>query len=350
MLEFICPTCGKRMQGDDSLAGQQVQCAACHGTILAPGPAATVSAISAHVPTAKSIPSDPSVREGEPPRFPEPRGIDLDPPHVLRRWMPLLIVVLIGLTVAGLLTPVVQKMRQTAARTQSMKNLQKIGLAFHSFHDAHKRLPFNGTLPAQAGDFRTGSWAFQILPFLDHKSLFIRPNEIDGVAFYMCPGRGRPIVCESGAWTDYFINPWLNDHPNGVVNAPDMKRTLIAITDGTSNTIMLGQGSVDPDMYSARVANDQSVDIFKGGNPAMARRSTTNQADKPSDAELTWGGPFPQGGLYCMCDGTIRIFPFSMTGGTIRNGFAECFGPSGNTLSAYLTPAGGELCGWAHVD
>jgi hypothetical protein len=340
MLELLCPTCGKRMQGDDSLAGQQMQCAACHSTIVAPSPAATVSAISAHVPTAKSTPSDPAIREGEPPRYPEPRGVDLDPPHVLRRWTPMLIVVLIGLTVAGLLTPVVQKMRQTAARTQSTKNLQKIGLAFHSFHDAHKRLPFNGTVPAKAGDFTSGSWAFQILPFLDQKSLFLRPNENDGVAFYMCPGRERPIVCESGAWTDYFINPWLNEHLSGSPNAPDVKRTFVGITDGTSNTIMLGQGNVDPDQYSSRLTMNQSVDIFDGGHQALARRSTTNQADRSGDTRPNWGGPFPQGCLFCMGDATVRMFPYRLTGGVITNGAG---GPMcAEIFAAYLTPTGGD--------
>jgi hypothetical protein len=296
--------------------------------------------------------SDPAIREGEPPRYPEPRGIDLDPPHILRRWLPLVIVVVIGLTVAGLLTPVVLKVRQAAARTQSTNNLKVTGLAFHGFHDANKRLPFNGTVPVKAGDNTSGSWAFQILPFVDQKPLFDRPNANVGVAVYMCPGRGRPVVCETGAWTDYFINPWIN-HLDGIVNAPDGKRTLVGITDGTSNTIMLGQGNVDPELYSSRFVIEQSVDIFRGGNPATARRSTTNQADKSGDAGLNWGGPFPEGCLFCMGDATVRLFPSAThNGGIIKNGQCDINSgwcghipppPSHNFgLGSFLTPWGGD--------
>ena len=39
MLEFLCPTCGKRVQGDDSFAGKTVVCPGCNATITAPGAA-----------------------------------------------------------------------------------------------------------------------------------------------------------------------------------------------------------------------------------------------------------------------------------------------------------------------
>ena len=240
-------------------------------------------------------------------------------------------------------------MRPAAARTQSINNLKQIGLGAQSFHDFHKRLPFNGTRAAVANDPASGSWAFQILPFIDQAPLFAQPNLNAGVASYMCPGRGRPTFCATGAWTDYMINPWLNDARNGAVNAADVKRELKDITDGTSNTIFAGHGMINPSLYPSITAHAQSTDIFKGGEPALARRSTTNQRDTNDDAGLTWGSPFAQGTLVVFCDGTVRMIPYSMTGGTIVDGVSK--GPANNPVQlgdpvgrfgAYLTPAGGE--------
>src|ERR1044071_9875049 len=84
----------------------------------------------------------------------------------------LLVVIAIIAILIALLVPAVQKVREAAARTQSTNNLKNIGLSFHGFHDANKRLPFNGTRDAVAGDNKSGSWAFQILPFIDQNRMF----------------------------------------------------------------------------------------------------------------------------------------------------------------------------------
>ena len=40
----------------------------------------------------------------------------------------------------------------------------------------------------------------------------------------------------------------------------------------------------------------------------------------------SWGGPFPQGALISLADGSVRMFSYST-----------------NNFSAFLTPAGGEI-------
>jgi len=120
----------------------------------------------------------------------------------------LLVVIAIIAILIALLVPAVQKVREAAARTQSLNNLKQIGLAFHNYHDSIKYLPFNGVFQAyvastgyghaSSGGFKSGSWAFQILPFIDQNPLFITPGTLItpnyGITAFMCPGRGRATV------------------------------------------------------------------------------------------------------------------------------------------------------------
>ena len=350
MLDFTCMKCGKPVQGDNQFADDAILCAACN--------AATSIATAEHAAQAKILttPSDGAFREGEPPAEPLP-SVRRETPRILFRWLVFAVVAGVCLTGGLVLVITINRSREAAVRTQSINNLKRIGLAFHEFHDANKRLPSNGTnhplggWNGAAGFVRNErSWAFQILPHMQNAALFNNPDAQTPIPEYMCPGRGRPMVSTTGAWTDYFLNPFIND-PDGQVDAWDTRRSLVGITDGTSNTIFLGHGNIDTDLYSRNAAFAQSTDIFKGGDPAMARRSTTNRPDKPGDAALNWGGPFPDGCLFCMGDATVRMFPYSThSGGAIVRGVAP-FWVSGTKsgLGAFLTPTGGAPEGAPHL-
>ena len=75
-----------------------------------------------------------------------------------------LVASLVLLTIALLIPGCLQRVRVTGPRTMAINNLKQIVLAFQGFHDANKRLPFNGTKDAIGDDATSGSWAFQILP------------------------------------------------------------------------------------------------------------------------------------------------------------------------------------------
>jgi prepilin-type N-terminal cleavage/methylation domain-containing protein len=292
--------------------------------------------------------------------------------HAAFTLIELLVVIAIIAILMALLVPAVQKVREAAARIQSTNNLKNIGLAFHGFHDANKRFPFNGcsnasgySITAAAGSATTGSWAFQILPHLEQGNIFAPPNAKPGFAMpataksasvpvYLCPGRGRPPVevnaagVAQGAWTDYFINNYLNNPINAqLLNNNDVKRTLIGISDGSSNTIIVGHGNIAPAQYSATMAVLGSANLFTGGSQNTARSclaalATGNPPTTPlsiptANANIllnrdgaiavnqgAWGGPFQQGALFGLADGTVRLFPYS------------------TILGPFLTPTGGE--------
>ena len=339
MLEFTCSTCGKRVQGDDAIAGQRVQCPGCGAVMITPSPAPIVCSKRSSVASDTAFMED--TLPGLPPQIPE--GLA----DRLTRWATRGVMIATALTVIALLIPAVRKVREAAHRTESTQNLKRIGLAFHEFHDINGRLPFNGTKPAVPADNTSGSWAFMILPFVSEGAMFRANDTSRPVDAFMCPGRGRPAMCTGaggpGAWTDYFLNPFINDG-NGRPNAPDIHMALKGITDGTSNTILLGQGQINPDDYnSADVTVGFTDIIYNGGSPALCRGSTTvilgPDSSNPPSRPGAWGGPFRQGMLASWADATVRMWPYAVGGGTIANGIARTNGD----LAAYLTPTGGEV-------
>jgi prepilin-type N-terminal cleavage/methylation domain-containing protein len=83
----------------------------------------------------------------------------------------LLVVIAIIAILISLLVPAVQKVREASARTQCLNNLKQIVLAFHSFHDTNKRIPYLRG-PGNTVDDSGHTWAVIILPHMDQLPLF----------------------------------------------------------------------------------------------------------------------------------------------------------------------------------
>jgi hypothetical protein len=93
----------------------------------------------------------------------------------------LVVIAIIGILVA-LLLPAIQAARESARRTQCMNNLRQIGAACLNFESAYKNFPTAGGAVEQFIDpneqvkasygYEGASWMYQILPYLEEKSLY----------------------------------------------------------------------------------------------------------------------------------------------------------------------------------
>jgi len=267
----------------------------------------------------------------------------------------LLVVIAIIAILISLLVPAVQKVREAAARTQSSNNLKQIALGCHTYHDAYKYLPLTSATIANAANNQSGSYAYQILPYIEQTSIYNLANGVVGgplakLNVFMCPARGRQGFVTTntlvGPQCDYAINPWIQQPATGAyaTGASTIKTSLSRITDGTSNTVLVGHQSVTLSQYDTQDGSvaDQLRSIFDLAPKATSRLTGTFHRDYSNGYNVVasgdWGGPFAQGALMAMCDGTVRIFPYDMGVPSATAG-AYGFGPTatpGNLLALFI--------------
>jgi prepilin-type N-terminal cleavage/methylation domain-containing protein len=255
----------------------------------------------------------------------------------------LLVVIAIIAVLIGLLLPAVQKVRWAAARTSSVNNLKQIGLAFHNYHDARGYLPWPGLVTSDSAVPDSGTWGYQILPFLEQQAVAgsvtsaAASRDVTLKAF-LCPGRGRKGFAavgdlkpdgtavtsgSSGAATDYALNAWLNgslsqtngvwganDGAGGLKGQPNKKVTLANIPDGTSNTLMVGEKMLNPNQYEQPGGGyDESLFVVNGG--AVRNGSSVFKDDVNNTTSRNWGSPFEACPM-CLCDGSIQMVKFGI--------------------------------------
>jgi prepilin-type N-terminal cleavage/methylation domain-containing protein/prepilin-type processing-associated H-X9-DG protein len=201
----------------------------------------------------------------------------------------LLVVIAIIAILIGLLLPAVQKVRDAAARMSCQNNMKQLGLALHSFHDANNRMPPGGgddTSPFGNGGSSWGSsWKVYILPNIEQNNIFQRWQFNNGsgwtnannatlinkitIKTYRCPASTLPdftpgttdsngiafqmyttYVGVAGTSIDNPVNTNLACcEGSGPINGgsgilcTNCQTKMTDITDGTSNTILVGEQS-----------------------------------------------------------------------------------------------------------
>lgn len=88
----------------------------------------------------------------------------------------LVVIAIIGILIA-LLLPAVQAAREAARRMSCSSNLKQMGLALHSYHDAHQQFPLGAVHypPYNWGGVNSnqhGSFIVGLLPFIEQQSLY----------------------------------------------------------------------------------------------------------------------------------------------------------------------------------
>jgi prepilin-type N-terminal cleavage/methylation domain-containing protein/prepilin-type processing-associated H-X9-DG protein len=184
----------------------------------------------------------------------------------------LLVVIAIISLLIGLLLPAVQKIRESAARTECMNNLKQMGLAMHNYHDANQALPpgYHATLPYIDGATDTvpgWGWAAFLLPYIEQSNVYQQLNFNQPVQssaaiqtmtkLYLCPSdltspTAFPVldgfdntVCQA-APTSYAA--CCGSDASDTTDATGLgvfyrnsRTRLTDITDGTSETILIGE-------------------------------------------------------------------------------------------------------------
>ena len=319
----------------------------------------------------------------------------------------LLVVIAIIAILIGLLLPAVQKVREAASRAKCTNNLKQIGLALHNYESARGEFPMSkrGFKDATIADAAQRSWVPDTLPYMEQGNILAgfnlaenwwidNTNSRNGtlaksqLRSYQCPTTPNadrvqdktetPPPNKVGACTDYFAvegiaaafnaNAGLTDtnqltgDRSGVllgwtaVTAPRPANKIAAVTDGLSNTILIGEDAGREDVYRNGRLMAQARANSADAACARARGGAWATNDNPYEIGqlINWcnGGAVPGlpptpmkingsnewgylfysmhsgGANACMADGSVRFLTESMP---VR------------TLGILATRAGGEI-------
>lgn len=270
----------------------------------------------------------------------------------------LVVIAIIGVLVA-LLLPAVQAAREAARRMQCQNHLKQIGLALQNYHDTFHVFPPGATKSNQT------SWHVHVLPFMELKNLYDKFNFNKGnytdtqangqlgrggngltkVPGYLCPSSpaqkmmlGDPNLANSpdlvNGNSPYTTHYYGNMGPKGAVVSPpggtylvnvvgdhggmskqgifasDSKTRIADITDGTSNTFLVGENSYHDQKYGSRFRNWMrgtdggyicgARNIINGINTRTPAKSTVYN-------DIAMASHHPGGTNFALCDGSTRF-------------------------------------------
>lgn len=269
----------------------------------------------------------------------------------------LVVIAIIGILIA-LLLPAVQQAREAARRMSCSNNLKQIDLSIHNFHDTFGELPYAVRDRAEGDDgdtYRSG-W-IQILPFMEKDAVAQRwdPNERpestvdndgDGwsngtlqqetIPTYLCPTMTMPTeelsdnrgpssyqFCTSSSQSTYDLAYYGSEADGAIIPsytnpshayAPQHygdPTKLRDLTDGTSNTFMVGETDFTPEgvpssSYGAVWAYGYTYGWGTG----------YNSFDDHDEATGTKIGGFrsqhPGGAHFALGDGSVRFVPATL--------------------------------------
>ncbi len=266
----------------------------------------------------------------------------------------LVVIAIIGVLVA-LLLPAVQAAREAARRMQCSNNLKQIGLGFHNYHDANKKLPAAqeyGNPLLNHGEKPGWAWSAFIMPYLegnaayeqiDFDEFFFNGNHpellANPVALAVCPSDNMEPVREHfpgktaipiQATSSYAVSYGPFDIDNGIYRGyPERMRGCFyyntevefrEVTDGLSNTIIAGELTFLESLVVEKTRRDWNGFWYgrhdgRSTNGAAywvlsLNRSATTRMNAPGKAEIVlrkgFHGSHPGGVQFLFGDGAVR--------------------------------------------
>ena len=264
----------------------------------------------------------------------------------------LVVIAIIGVLVA-LLLPAVQAAREAARRMKCTASERQIALALHNYHDIYQRFPagqyFCKIPPCidRPQWWQGWGWSASILPYIEQGALagqfnfslnLYDPPNVNLIAtpvkLFHCPSdkSRRSEIPPSGvatapqrlATSNYcgnggsFSNSFETDvvaqdelWTNGVLRR-DSKHRIAEITDGTSNTFLLGEVTHfnftwDPTMYGHWDVPSGTacctLALVRHGNQPLNPPPTANNVVKREG----FHSYHPGGANFALCDGSVRF-------------------------------------------
>jgi prepilin-type N-terminal cleavage/methylation domain-containing protein/prepilin-type processing-associated H-X9-DG protein len=263
----------------------------------------------------------------------------------------LLVVIAIIGTLIGLLLPAVQKVREAAARAKCSNNLKQLGLAFHNHHTQLGFFPTGGwdwsSTPTYVnGQPMTGAkqeagWGFQILPYVEADIVWrgggastdedrVRVAVGTALPVFFCPSRRAPQTVNfsfPGFFNDKELTCALCDYAaanwelTGVVRQYQ-PNTIQDITDGTSNTLMVGEKRLNL-QFLGQVQKDDDTGYASGWDADVIRQTeiapAPDYAAASGDGERRFGSSHPARFNAVFADGSVRSVAYSVTPALFRS-------------------------------
>lgn len=279
----------------------------------------------------------------------------------------LLVVITIISLLLGLLLPAVQAAREASRQTACGNNLRQIGVALQSHHASQKRFPEGARLHDRQ-NLKSIGWPVLILPFSEQNSLYDRidPNAAGGarmyagnvvMPIYVCPSAPPPTNDSDDLESTNYVGvagaaqtkeDWpLEEVICGAVATDGVlylrsKVHASDITDGTSNTLAVGERSIlqlDEDWTLGAVwykfSNAQQPDSvcvaaakhIVWPNNSLENRQVFSARDlsvplsqrKALNNSLPFGSEHPDGVRFAYADGSVRILNDSVDLNILRS-------------------------------